>query len=425
MLVDTVVGMNHDEVDWVPENLERVAPGYVLAAMLDDIDLNTCSGYDRIRVLRARQRMVSHYQAQTYQAMTSVVDAMRSDPDETDLAEEAAAAEIGAALHLTRRASDGELAFALELQRRLPRVWDALRKGTIDLRRARIIVDNTLHLTVAGARDVVDTIINDAGQITTGQLGAKLRKLCVDRDPEDARERYRSALDDRRLVSEPDVSGTANLVGLGLPPERVTAITTAINEIAKQLHSTDSRTMDQLRADTYLDALEAGIAMHPKHRGKRGAINLSVTLASLAELSEAPGELAGYGPVIADVARQVAQRQQNAEWSWTLVDPDTGLPIDGETTRRRPTAAQRRFVETHYPHCAHPGCRMPAADCDVDHRTTWAERKVTCTDNLAPLCRHHHRIRHQHGWRYEALPDGDFKWTTKLGHTYTTSGQSP
>ena len=68
---------------------------------------------------------------------------------------------------------------------------------------------------------------------------------------------------------------------------------------------------------------------------------------------------------------------------------------------------------------------MPATDCDIDHTAPWAETHTTETDDLAPLCRHHHRIRHQHRWAYTRRPDGDYEFTSQLGHTYTTSGRDP
>ena len=72
-----------------------------------------------------------------------------------------------------------------------------------------------------------------------------------------------------------------------------------------------------------------------------------------------------------------------------------------------------------------PGCRMPANDCDIDHRTAWSEHGPTQVNNLAPLCRHDHRLKHEHGWKLERLDNGDHLWTSPLGHTYTTSGRSP
>ena len=76
----------------------------------------------------------------------------------------------------------------------------------------------------------------------------------------------------------------------------------------------------------------------------------------------------GYGPVIADIARQVAENQPGAEWRWSLTHPDSGMVLDNGTTRRRPSTGQRRHVEARRPNCVFPGCRRPALDCDLDHR---------------------------------------------------------
>jgi hypothetical protein len=406
---------------WVPEGIDTVPPGYVLAAMLDDIDLESCSGFDRVRVVAAHQRMASHYAARTYGAMASVVEVMKADPDEAGFAEEAATAEVAAALRLTRRAADIEMTFALELKRRLPAVWESLCGGAIDVRRARVIVNTTLHLSMAKARNVVEQIIAEAAGLTTGQLGARIRRLCIQVEPDDAAQRYRHAVDDRRVLAEATVDGTANVFGLDLPPDRVAAGMSHVNQLARNLCGEgETRTMDQLRADVFLDLIggsgtDAG----------RGTLDINVDLTTLTGLDDHPGELAGYGPVIADIARQVAKHQRNTEWRWTLIDPDTGMPIDGGIARRRPTTAQRRSVQARNRTCVHPGCRMPATDCDIDHRITWAENHATETDNLAPLCRHHHTLRHNAGWSYKPLPGGDYEFTTPLGHTYTTSGRSP
>ena len=104
----------------VPSNLEEIPPGYVLAAVLDDIDINVCSGYDRVRVLQAQERMRAHYAARSYHTMTKVMDAIDEDDMAADMVEQAAASEVAAALRLTRRAADVEMSLALQLQRRLP-----------------------------------------------------------------------------------------------------------------------------------------------------------------------------------------------------------------------------------------------------------------------------------------------------------------
>ena len=195
-----------------------------------------------------------------------------------------------------------------------------------------------------------------------------------------------------------------------------------ISDLAQTLKTVDEvRTLDQIRADVLLDLLEGT----RQAGGRRGTVDIQVDLKTLARLNDDPGELAGYGPVIADIARQVAERQPGAEWRWTLTHPDSGLVIDNGTTRRRPTARQRRHVEARHNTCIFPGCRMSAVDCDLDHRHAWANGGPTRVDNLAPLCRHHHKVRHRSGWTHRPLPNGDHVWTSRLGHTYTTSGLPP
>ena len=87
----------------IPGGLDRMEPGIMLAAVLSQVDVSELSGYDRIVVLRAQQRMVSHYQATVYTSMAGVSDHMAAIGEDPDGADEAAAAEIRAALRLTRR----------------------------------------------------------------------------------------------------------------------------------------------------------------------------------------------------------------------------------------------------------------------------------------------------------------------------------
>ncbi len=60
--------------DGIPAGLDAVPPGAVLAAWLSAIDVENLSGYDRIVVLRAHQRMATHYTAHTYLDMAGVTD---------------------------------------------------------------------------------------------------------------------------------------------------------------------------------------------------------------------------------------------------------------------------------------------------------------------------------------------------------------
>jgi hypothetical protein len=394
-----------------------MAPGPVLGAYLSNVDVNRLSGYDRVVVLRAHQRMVSHYQARLFADMVAIRDAYSDMGDDRESAAMSGADEIRCALHLTRYSGDVEMSFALDLAERLPKVLRMLSEGVIDYRRARVIEHETCHLSVAVAQGVVERIGESALVMTTGELGARIRKLCIEANPDDAKDRYERAVTGRKLVAEATVDGTANLLGLDLAPDRVAGISRRINAIAKSLRrSGETRSMDQLRADVYLDLLNG---KGYRTKGTRAVVHLTADLDTLAGLSDHPGDLNGFGPVIADIARQVAADQDGAEWRYTIVDTETGRHLHNGVTRRRPTASQRRHIESRDRTCVFPGCRMPSTDCDIDHTEPYSEGGATCLCNNAPACRHDHRLK-DHGWTYVRIPNGLYQWTSPLGHTYTT-----
>ncbi|MCF6375982.1 HNH endonuclease [Nocardioides KLBMP 9356] len=80
--------------------------------------------------------------------------------------------------------------------------------------------------------------------------------------------------------------------------------------------------------------------------------------------------------------------------------------------------------------CVFPWCTRPARRCDIDHvipfdHHTEAEGRPqpgpTATWNLAPLCRHHHRLKTHTAWRYDMTSNGVFEWTSPHGHRYRRS----
>jgi hypothetical protein len=416
-------GIAEQETTVFPVGLLDREPGPELAAFLSVVDPGELSGYDQVLVLQAHQKMASHYAARTYQNIAELADLMVEIDGEAEFGLDAAAMELRAALRLTRRMAEIEIDFADVLKHRLPAVGEALWSGEIDVRRARVLVNGTGHLSEGQARQVVDEVIGRASELTTGELRSKVQKLCFEIEPEEAKKRYESALEDRRLVREPTVDGTANIFLTDVSPVRASAAFDRINRIAESLRVPgETRTMDQLRADIALDLL-CGDSAHQTKRN--GTVNLHVDLETLAGLAERPGELAGFGPVIADIARQVAEEGTGSNWRFRVTDPDTGMPVHIGTTKRRPDAGQERHVELRDLICAFPGCRMPATECDIDHIKTWAETGRTNVRYLAPGCRHDHVGRHRYGWIYEPLPGGDYLWTSRLGHRYTKSGRPP
>lgn len=377
-------------------------------------DAGSHPGAVLVAELRAQARAVAFHQARLMESIMAIVDEYGAmEGAEVELAWEGAVSEVRAALSLTRRAAESDVGLAWDLRERLPDVLAALREGRIDYRRACVFVRGTAHLCDEEAQAVASRALNQAEGRTTGQLRALIRRLCMEVDPAEAVRRYEEALADRKVVADPTESGTAKLTASDLPPDRVSAVMDKITRIAQSLRAAgEERTVDQLRADVFLDLLEGGQA----HR-VLGTIDVRVDLATLARLDENPAELEGFGPVVADIARQMTERH-GPQWRFTVTD-GAGLAVQSGTTRRRPNAQERRMVESRDVTCVFPGCRMPAIQCDLDHRTRVADGGETHEGQLVALCRHDHVVRHRHGWTHRRNDDGSHVWISPLGVRYT------
>jgi hypothetical protein len=158
--------------------------------------------------------------------------------------------------------------------------------------------------------------------------------------------------------------------------------------------------------------------------GSGGGVVVHTTLETLARLSENPGDLAGHGPVHADIARQVADRQTDGSWSYVVTD-EAGNLVQTAVARRRPTAAQKSDILALYSSCLFPGCPAPADECDIDHIDPFAEGGPTTVENNAPLCEPDHNGRHAAGLKHRRLPDGGHQFTSRPGHTYITYPDRP
>ncbi len=404
--------------------LSEIPAGAELAVALAGLDRDRLAGDDRVEVLKARSRLKAHVDAQLIADMVSIIDAEHEVSSwwrPTDVIHDQATAEIQAALTWTRRASDHQVAFASTLYVDYPQVWKALDAGLIDLPKARIICNQTVHLDAEVRDKVVEIALERAPRQSTGLLAARIRRMAIWVDPDDAKKRYRAGLEDRRVASEANHDGTANLFGMNMSPSETQAAMRRINRLARRMKKKgDERTIDQIRADIFLDLLNGRNGAKGRDRG---TVDIRADLATLAGLSENPGEIPGFGPVVADIARQVAEQQHDAEWRYTVTD-ENGAPIATGTTRRRPDAAMTRRVQATAGTCVFPSCRMPSLDCDLDHNLAWVESGATVDENLTPFCRHHHVIKH-HGWTITQIEPGVCRLVSPLGLVYVTRPEPP
>jgi hypothetical protein len=493
----------------LPEGLADLQPGPALAATLATVDRSRCSAADVLVLLAARARQVAHDQAQL---LADLLEAARSEPDAgpaiaARLAEpdpEFGADEAAFTLSWSRQAATVFLGVARDLIVRLPAVYAALVEGQIDLVRARVFADATALLAVEKARLVAARLLPAAPALTAGQLRSRLRYQVFKVDPGQAQRRCVAAMAERRVYTDLREDGTAELVGTGLPPHRAAAAFDRVDRLARAARAAgDVRGLQQLRADAYLDLL-AGVPFDVRpsrdpvteaadavptggarvddpgampasvgqdgpdpgasggDRGacggvqpapRRGVVNLHVSLTTLAGLDDDPALLPGWGPVTAEIARQVAA-DPDMRWQATVTndrgDPlhllpirarpssmDAGLggrtpPVTAVDTApggppaapreaRRPTAAAQAYVYARDRTCRAPGCRRRAQACDLDHTRPYAEGGPTEPDNLCTLCRHHHRLRHERGHRTFHLGGATHLWQSPTGRVYVVT----
>src|SRR5690554_4533784 len=331
--------------------------------------------------------------------------------------------------------------------------------------KARVIVGEASSAPAESAEHVAALGVALAPTKTGPQLRRALQAAVLGLDPAAAAERTERAAAGRRVGFQPLPDAMA-VVSAFLPAADAMAVKTALDALARTASKDDPRSFDQRRADA-LSAIfhavcDAGEApLHPDHlvstsseRGKtespqspspspqnrlgrtagdagpsvlwrrlattaRQRPHLQVTVAgtTLLGLDDRPAELAGYGPVPADVARTIAT---DATWRAILTDPGSGTVTAVGENRYRPGAVLAREVAARDRTCTFAGCSLPAARCDLDHREAFDPRVAAAVQtrkgNLHALCRFHHNLKTLHGWSPsfdEAT--GVTRWTSPLG----------
>ncbi len=83
----------------------------------------------------------------------------------------------------------------------------------------------------------------------------------------------------------------------------------------------------------------------------------------------------------------------------------TGETLDLGREQRLASRAQRRALRAMYRSCAHPGCTVRFADCEIHHVIDWDHHGPTNLANLLPLCSRHHHLVHEGRWTLTLHPD--------------------
>lgn len=265
-------------VDASVAELVDLPAGPSLSAALARIALPSVNGHELVLVLRALNRQSNHDRGLLLQAAAEVMRrrdpefGMSDDEPYEDIgagawvhpegpADQAGAAEVRAALMLTRRAANTLCALAADLVVRLPAVLVAMISGWLDQPRARVFSSWTSELCPPHARAVVERLLPAAPTMTTSQLVEAIQKAAIELDPQWARRKYEAKLRGRRVEGHVHPDGTGELAGYQLPADQVAAACNRLDEIAGQVKAAGHPdALNVIRADIYLGLLDGSLA---------------------------------------------------------------------------------------------------------------------------------------------------------------------
>ena len=300
--------------------------------------------------------------------------------------------ELGAALGISLVAAEQMLDLADALETRLPGTKALFRSGSFSRAKAAIIADATALLNPAEARAAEALVLDRGGSLTPAGLRAVIRRAVMQVNPKKARKRREHAAKQARVERWAEGSGNAGLAGRELPPAEVLAADQRVTAWARELRKAGvDGGIDVLRARAYLDLLLGtdsrplgsdpdrpattrcnaghgagpggdGGSEAPEPRtpvpagpvagvippGFAGRVTMTITVPTLLDLADRPGELAGIGPVDPALARDLASaaaRNPRSTWCLTVTDSQghaighgcaRPAPASGRTTRHKP-----------------------------------------------------------------------------------------
>ncbi len=362
--------------------------------------------------------------------------------------------ELAAALGVSTRSGRAYLCDAIELRYRLPRTYARVVAGDILAWRARRIAQATHALPPDGATWVDRQVAPYADSVGPAQLDRLVEQALATFDPDAAEERRLARLPSRhvdiRLTDAPiaGVDGLDGLIHLDATLDRAdaAALDQAVAALAEQLRAAGSPdTVDERRAAA-LGMLARGEAPLSATDAAPGPPRASRSLVVYVHLhADATGHLDstqwaevthGRGPATLVATEQVVGWCQSSDTRVRVrpvIDTRAGLTGNGYAVPAR----VREQVVLRDGVCAFPYCTRPARHTDIDHTVPYDPPDpaapdepeppprcgATSSDNLAALCRSHHRAKTTGGWTYTHLHDpGHYLWRSPMGQAFHTHG---
>ncbi len=310
--------------------------------------------------------------------------------------EEFAAYDLAAALGMSTDAGLAYLARALELRHRLPRLWAAVTSGRLPVWKAGRIADATMALPVDGAAFVDARLGQAVSTISFAQVDRLVQETLARLDPDQAPvpETRHVHIDGQRVEAVLDL------------PDAPTSTTRC--EPAPPGSPTPAATRPWTCAAPSPWATSPAATRPSRCRRRAGTWWSTCTRThpvARCETTRTPITVEQVQTWCAAFTKVVIK---------PVIDLNDHVHVDAYEAPDR----LRDQITLRDLHCVFPNCTRPARGCDLDHIIPWDAGGTTSTDNLAPLCRRHHRAKTHSTWHYDVIEPGTYHWTSPSGLTY-------
>ena len=341
--------------------------------------------------------------------------------------------EFAAAIGRSTEADRARIAHALELKYRLPRLWARIQSGTLEAWRGCRIAAATRGLSPAAAAFVDAQLAPVAHQVGVTKL-ERLVEIAIARFmPELAEENAQRAAEQRHVTffhQQISFFGTTGLqADLDLADAAdLDAAITAEAEALRLAGSTEPLDVRRALAAGRIARRHLGQTMDddelaepgPERRRSRKPrqVVLYVHLSEAALTGHTRGELAQvnnhHRAVLAEQVRVWCADPDAQVTVKPVVDTEEHIGVAAYEVPAR--LAEQSEVRDGT--CAFPWCARPAVDCDSEHVTAHAAGGTTCSCNIAPVCRRHHRLKTHTPWTYTVIDPGTYLWTSPHGYQF-------
>ncbi len=339
-----------------------------------------------------------------------------SMPDAAEFAERAAIADLAVRLSLSEPTVRAQGHQAEVLLHRVPRIWYEFREGEVSAPNAAVVAEIVGGLPAEAWASFEAAVFAAAGTLTPPRFRTFARAARERVHTEQLAERHRHRAEERRVWVEPDIDGMSWLHAY-LPADGAARAMAHLDRVAASLASApdESRSLAQLRADIAVDLVGGVLGSGDASVGV--SISVTVPVLSLLGHTNEPATLEGYGPIDAETARRLAAHAPS--FHRLLTHPVSGAILDVDRTSYRVPADIKRWVNVRDQTCTFAGCGRLAKNCDIDHTVAWADGGTTAASNLALLCRHHHRLKHETQWTMTQNAATGITWKSPTGAVRT------